>query len=220
MVVSHLQNYTLMDILASNDYYDNIITARDLTYNSNHESSFCVWGDARKYTLTIPREEGKNSCVTWEKENDNSHSPKGYGLYTPKNKSRLIDLHYHPKDNMGIPSQRDLVNQLEILTQNFKLHLSSKHFYNLVSIVAHHSYANNITKLFFGQYDVSDGIPKEGLPLSLDRLLNKEIRKKGYIPHRLAAVLQATGKYRAEVVSFKNRSEYFFGLRKLEEWSF
>jgi hypothetical protein len=208
-----------MDILTSSQFYENIIATRDLTYNSNHESSFCVWGDARRYTLTIPREERKKSCVEWKKESGDYHSPKGYGLYTPKNKSRLVDLHYHLKDNIGIPSQRDLVNQLEILTLNFELHPYSKYFDNLVSIVAHHSSANNITKLFFGQYDVSEGIPEEGFPLSLNRLQNKEIRKKGYIPHRLAIVLQTTGKYRAEVVSFKNSSEYGYGLRKLEEWS-
>ncbi|HLD72205.1 MAG TPA: hypothetical protein VJA23_01330 [Candidatus Nanoarchaeia archaeon] len=220
MTVSHLQNYTLMDILVSSQFYENIIAARDLTYNSGHESSFCVWGDARRYTLTIPREERTKSCMEGGKENCGDYSTKGYGLYTPKNKSRLIDLHYPHKDNMVIPSQRDLVNQLEVLAQNFELHPSSKYFDDLVSIVAHHSPANNIIKLFFGQYDVSDDIPEEGLPLSLNRLLNKEIGKSGYIPHRLATVLQSTGKYRAEVISFKNRSEYFSGLRKLKEWSF
>ncbi len=129
-------------------------------------------------------------------------------------------MHYHPLDNTAFPSKRDLENQLEVLTQNFELHPSSKYFYNMVSIVAHHSRANNITRLFFGQYDVSERIPEEGTPHSLDCLQNKEIKKRGYVPRIVARALTASGKYRAEVISFRKRSEYDYGLRKLEEWEF
>ncbi|MEK6845471.1 MAG: hypothetical protein AABY26_01825, partial [Nanoarchaeota archaeon] len=159
-------------------------------------------------------------CYGWEEKKSGPHHPYGFGLYTPKSKSRLIDVHNHPLDNDAIPSKIDLENQLEVLIQNFELHSSSKYFHNLVSVVAHYSPINNITRLFFGQYDVSEGIPEEGLPLSLNCFLNKEIKRSGYVPRNVARVLTATGKYRAEVISFRKRSEYFFGLKKLEKWEF
>ncbi len=219
MVLAHLQNYTLMDILTSNQFYESIIAARNITRNSNCESSFCVWGDTRRYTLTIPLEGRKRFCDAWEEKTGGPHHPCGFGLYTPKGKSRLLDVHYHPLDNSAIPSIIDLESQLEVLIQNFELHHSSKYPHNLISVVAHHSRANNITRLFFGQYDVSRGIPEEGSPHSLSCLLDKEIKKRGYIPHKVAQMLTATGKYRAEVVSFRKRSEYFDGMKRLEGWT-
>lgn len=220
MVVANIQNYTLMDILASSQFYESIITARNITRDSNCESSFCVWGDARRYTMTVPLKGRKRFCYAWGKKADELHHPRGFGLYTPKDKSCLLELHYHPPDNFAIPSKIDLENQLAVLTKNFKFHPDSKYIHNLVSIVAHHSRANNITRLFFGQYNVSEGIPEEGSPHSLDCLQNKEIKKRGYVPRMTARVLTATGKYRAEVVSFRKRSEYDCGLRKLEGWEF
>lgn len=219
MVIANLQNYTLMDILVSNQFYNNIITARNITRHSNCESSFCVWGDTRRYTMTVPLKEKKRFCDAWEEKTGGPYHPYGFGLYTPKGKSRLLDVHYHPPDNSAIPSIIDLENQLEVLINNFELHPSSKYVHNLISIVAHHSRANNITRLFFGQYDVSESIPKKDLPLFLDCLQNKEIKKRGYIPRKSAQVLTATGKYHAEVVSFRKRSEYFYGMRKLEGWT-
>ena len=220
MVVANLQNYTLMDILASSQFYEHIITARNITRASDCESSFCVWGDTRRYTLTVPLEEEKRSCNISEEKIIGLHHPRGFGLYTPKDKSRLIDLHYHPCDSTAIPSSRDLENQFEILTQNFELHPSSKYFHNLVSVVAHYSPINNITRLFFGQYDVSECIPEESFPLSLNRFMNKEIKKSGYIPRKVVEVLNAARKYRAEVISFRIKSEYGYGLRKLGGWEF
>lgn len=229
MVVANPQNYTLMDILSSSQFYESIITARDITKQTNHESSFCVHGNLRRYIITSPLEEEAHTCVTWEKENGEHHPPKGFGLYTPPNHSRLVDLHYHSPSNTSIPSRRDLIDQLEILTQNSELYSPVRGFrrFNLVCIIAHHSSANNVTKLFFGQYVPSGTVPEMSLPLRLNRLLRKECGgdSKGYdclnprLPWKAAQVLTATGKYRAEVVSFRKRSEYDCGLRKLEGWS-
>ncbi len=219
MVLAHLQNYTLMDILTSNQFYENIITARNITRNSKGESSFCVWGDTRRYTLTVPLRERKRFCGTLEEKTGGPRHPLGFGLYTPKDKSRLLDVHYHPPDNSAIPSEIDLENQLEVLIHNFELHHSSKYFHNLVSIVAHHSRANDITRLFFGQYNVSERIPEEGSPYFLNCIQDKEIKKRGYVPRRAARALTATGKYQAEVISFRKRSEYFYGIKRLEEWT-
>ncbi len=230
MVVANVQNYTLMDILASSQFYENIITARNITRDFNRESSFCVWGDTRRYTMTVPLEERKRLCDTWEEKTGGPHHPCGFGLYTPKDKSRLLDVHYHPLDNGAIPSHRDLENQLEVLTRNFDIHPSSLEFHNLVSIVAHHSRANNITRLFFGQYEVSEAFPEPDVPSYLYRCLNRFVREESerngdgsnyyQFLHKAARVLTATGKYRAEVVSFRKQSEYFYGLRKLEGWEF
>ncbi len=251
MAVSHLQNYTLMDLLRSEGFYKNIIAGRDITRASNCESSFCVWGDAQSCTFTSAFKEQADSCDFQEEENG-IHPHPGWGLYTPEGKSRLIDLHFHPDylllDNIGIPSREDFSDQLKVSSKNFQIHLSSNvasalprvidrdgktysnhgQWFNLVSIIGYYSAPNNQIRLFFGQYVNPDFSPRRNLPARLSRLMFQELGNKGrgydildqQLPRKAARVLSATGKYRAEVISFKNRSEYFFGLKKLEEWSF
>ncbi len=82
MVVANLQNYTLMDILTSSQFYKNIITARNITRDFNRESSFCVWGDTRRYTMTVPLREKKRFCDAWEEKTGGPHHPPAVLDYT------------------------------------------------------------------------------------------------------------------------------------------
>ncbi len=218
MVVSHLQNYTLMDLLRSDGFYQNVIACRDITRASNRESSFCGWGDAHSYTLTSPFKEQADSCGFQEEENG-IHPHPGLGLYTPKGKIRLIDLHFHPDylplNNICIPSREDLGDQLNVSFKNSQLHLSFNQGqgFNLVSVIGYYSAPNNIIQLFFGQYVNPDFPPRRNLPARLSRLMFQEWGNygRGYdildqqLARKAARVLSATGEYRAEVVSFRNQ---------------
>lgn len=231
MVVAQLQNYTLMDLLRSDGFYQNVVACRDITRRSNRESSFCGWGDEHSYTLTLPFKEQADSC-DFQEEEEGIHPHPGQGLYIPKGKSRLIDLHFHPDylllGNIGIPSKADLTDQLEVFFKNFQLHSPSnqKQGFNLVSVIGYYSAPINTIKLFFGQYVNPDFPPKRSLPACLSKLMFQELGNNGrgydildqQLPRKAAGVLKATGEYRAEVILFRNRAGYLKGLSKLESW--
>ena len=104
MVAKRALDYQLSEIFTSEKFINNIFKASKITSATNHESSFCVYGDFHKYVITKPLQEDVDRVlidkIFFDEEKDDSlgirYSKKGYGFWKPENSLGIVFIHFHP----------------------------------------------------------------------------------------------------------------------------
>ncbi len=105
MAQDKIFRYDLMDIVRGEAFYNALRQAGELTQNMR-ESSFNVYGDQRRFTITIPLEEYTDDA------RGGPYIVKGKGLYTPQGKNGIIVVHFHTPNDWASPSPIDLKTEL------------------------------------------------------------------------------------------------------------
>lgn len=97
MPQGRLANYSLMEILTSDTFFGNLIEAAAIS-RGGYESSFGVYGDKRRYTITKPLREDRHQCPVGDGRDDWDggivYDRKGYGLYMREGKQRIAAVHF------------------------------------------------------------------------------------------------------------------------------
>ena len=206
--------FTLSDILKSDKFYEGIVEAGRLT-EENVESSMGVYGDRRRFTITKPLKEYAESA-----RSGTAYEVKGKGLYVPSNKSRIINLHFHPPSDIwkAIPSQRDLETEINDESTPIKFgNPNIGYCFNVVSMIGHKD-SDEIMLLSTQLKTRRDDLGN--LPNWVIGEIEKFVRKYGFdgAPDELVRTLNNSGYYRAALMRFKGREDYDKELRKLSDF--
>jgi len=223
--------FTLKDILNNYRTIDLILDSAQITKRTDRESSFCAYGDFKRYEFTLPLEEEPECCFGESDTGGMVYTKEGYGLWIPEYASKIVYFHTHPSFTTAIPSTEDLEFQLGVISKNWDG--SPYHFFNPVSIVGHYTSVDKTVRLFIGQFVLPTEktswerwkIMNQDLPARLDSLVRQQIGDQHLefdfsdleLPEKAARVLNSTGRYAAQTLSFPINKEFEY-WDKVENW--
>jgi hypothetical protein len=189
--------------------------------SNNIESSFMVYGDMQNYWVTRPLEEFHSSSVAGIDRHGIVYSKKGFGLFVPENKGKILPVHFHPPDNIAIPSEQDMRTHAKS-SSSYPCFANSKiYVFNSVEGVAHNS--NGEITVFFGQFSQPLNVSEEtGSYLSalLDPLgVHGRIDiRDTELPYIAADIFNSTGIYRAYVMRFNDEESYYREVENMRDF--
>lgn len=215
----------LIDILSTDEFLVSILEAAKLS--GNNESSFRVHGNRKFYETNEPMEEESTSCLTGIGAHGVVYHVKGSGLYLPKKASSIIDVHFHPKDSVAMPSIGDLNSTFsDYLGNRSKAFLEdSVDFKYLVpTSVVGFSSKKSIDLFFYQPFNIDiDSFDPNFHHENFDsKFRDKDGRlalSDKTLSSRSANELENTGKYLAEAFSFSGKKDYLNKIGKLKRFN-
>ena len=214
----------LISLLSTDEFFVSILEAARLS--GSNESSFRVHGNKKSYNINDPLEEESTSCLMGVGDHGVVYHIEGSGLYLPKEASSIVDVHFHPKWGVAMPSVSDLNSTFKDYIGNraraFSDDSSDFRYLLPTSIVGLASIRG--IELFFYQpskidtdtYDL-DFHHEDFDRKFRDKSGNLVISDKT-LSHRASKELEKTGRYLSEIFAFSGREDYLQKVNKLNRF--
>jgi hypothetical protein len=226
---SNKLNYTLMDILKSDKFYQQLTRAANISREESRESAFNVYGDLKRWVVTRASREYETFCLPGGVGSDGwVFQTKGEGMYKPEKENELVNVHFHTPDCSAIPSLGDLRHESEFAwLDNGVVVLNDGYTYIVPTPIIGHSTPEGKITLLFRQMTLDYSSLKPTFSEFVSDMLRKRLSgdseridfSDALLPDKAAAILNSTKMYKAGVVKFEDRLTYEKSVEKLSHFS-
>jgi len=206
--------YTLFNILKQNRFYSNLSKSAELITDDVYESSFTVHG-LEDYVLNKPIKEFDGEASAHIVPGTGvSTIQEECGLHVPEGRIPLINVHFHPLDDIAAPSEKDLESQYR--HSQTPVNLAGASYLALGAELIGLRTEEGIT-LFCSQLNAQNAF-SESLASQLTEEIDAIIKKvpDSDVPYEVAELLNSTGQYVADVLTFSNQDQYKEEVKRLE----